>query len=150
MKSDRGIILVGSALAVAIGLMFLITDLPLGFLGGGAKKPVPGKVYELTSENLAAARRHAPVLVALFTGRGNIAGSRMTRGLNSLAERIKNRAIVATGNLDEEPELGRKAGVHELPAWVVYRDGIEVNRATGDNADLSVNRFIEEITGQPP
>ena len=147
MKSDKTLLWIFGALAGVLGTMFFITDLPANFFGGGSAKPVPGKVYELTSENLAAARRQAPVLVALFTSRGNKAGARMSRGLAPLAERIRDRAIVAVGNLDDEPELGAKASVRELPAWVIYRDGAEVCRATGENADLSVDRLIAEQTG---
>lgn len=147
MKPDKSLRWIFGGLAAALGLLFFVMDLPSGFLHGGAAKPVPGKVYELTCENLAAARRHAPVLIVLFTSRGDKAGARMSRGLQLLARRTKDRAIVAVGNLDDEPELARKAGVHELPAWVIYRDGAEVSRASGDDADLSLDRLIAEQTG---
>jgi len=150
MKSDKSILWIFGALAAVLGIMFFAIDLPLGFFSGGAPKPVPGKVYQLTSENLAAVRRQAPVMVALFTSRGSNAGARMSRGLASLADRIKDRAIVAVGNLDDEPGLGAKAGVKELPAWVIYRDGAEVSRATGENADISLDRLIAEQTGTAP
>ena len=96
--------------------------------------------------NLAVARRHSPVLVALYTTRGNVSGSRMSRSLKAFADRVKDRAIVALGNLDEEPDLAKRAGVDYLPAWVVYSDGVEVSRATGDNADLSVDRLLNAQT----
>ena len=150
MKKEKNILWIFGGLALALGMIFFVSDLPLNFFQGGAAKPVPGKVYELTSDNLAAARRHAPVLIALYTTRGNMAGARMSRGLGFLASRVKDRAIVAAGNLDEEPGLAAKASVTDLPAWVVYRDGREVRRATGENADLSVDRFIEEETGRAP
>jgi thioredoxin-like negative regulator of GroEL len=149
MKSDKGILWIFGGLAAVLCLMFFMMDLPLGFLSGGAVKPVPGKVYELTSENMATARR-VPVLVALFTGQGNADGTRMARTLPSLADRVKDRAIIAMGNLDAEPELASKVNVHELPAWIIYRNGQEVTRATGEHADISLNRFIEEQTGKAP
>lgn len=145
-SSDKSLLWIGGGLLLMFGLFYLLTDVPLDVFKGGASKPVPGKVYELTSDNLAVARRHAPVLVALYTTKGNVAGSRMSRGLNSFADRVKDRAIVALGNVDEEPELARKAAVDFLPAWVIYRDGMEVSRATGDNADLSVERLLNEQT----
>ena len=74
----------------------------------------------------------------------------MSRGLDSLAKRVRDRAIVAVGNLDDEPELAKKAGVGELPAWVIYSGGTEVSRATGENADLSIDRLIAEQTGAAP
>jgi thioredoxin-like negative regulator of GroEL len=149
MKSDKTILWIFGGLAGALGLIFFLSDLPVGFFSGTPARPVPGKVYELTSSNLAIARR-APVLVALFTAAGNADGFRMARSLPSLAQQVKDRAIVAVGNLDSEPELASKAGVKDLPAWVVYRDGNEVCRATGRNADLSVSRFIKEQTGKAP
>lgn len=150
MKSEKGFLWIAGGVAVAFGLMIWATEVPFGFFSGSPAKPVAGKVYQLTSGNLAAARRDAPVLVALFTTRGNVAGARMSRGLDSLAKRIRDRAIVAVGNLDDEPELGKKAGVGELPVWVIYSDGTEVSRATGENADLSIDRLIAEHTGAAP
>jgi thioredoxin-like negative regulator of GroEL len=150
MKSEKSLLWIFGGLAAAFLFMLLATDLPLGFFNGGAAKPVPGTVYELTEENIAAARRDAPVLVALFTTKGNIAGARMARTLNGLAGKVKDRAIVATGNLADEPGLASRAGLDELPAWIVYRDGNEVARSTGENADLAVSRFIEEHTGRAP
>jgi thioredoxin-like negative regulator of GroEL len=149
MKSDKSIIWIIGGLAAVVCLMFYITDLPLGFLKGGAAKPVPGKVYELTAENLAAARR-VPVLVALFTTRGNMDGTRMARTLPALAERIKASAIVAVGNVDSEPDLASRAEIQELPSWIIYRDGKEVRRAAGKYADVSLDRFIAEETGKAP
>jgi thioredoxin-like negative regulator of GroEL len=149
MKKDKSIQWIFGILAVALCLMFFWTDLPLGFLDGGASRPVPGKVYELTPENLAMARR-APVLVALFTTKGNADGTRMERTLPSLATRTKDSAIVAIGNLDSEPGLAEKARVKDLPAWVIYRDGNEVSRATGKYADISLERLIKEQTGKAP
>jgi thioredoxin-like negative regulator of GroEL len=149
MKSDKGILWIFGALAAVLCLMFFATDLPLGFLSGGAPKPVPGKVYELTAENMGVARR-VPVLVALFTRNGNMDGTRMSRMLPSLAERIKDRAIVASGNLDQEPDLASKVDLKELPTWVFYRDGREVSRSSGEHADISLNRLIQEVTGKAP
>jgi len=141
-KTDKSLLWVGGGIALLLGLLYLITDVPMDAFKGGASKPVPGAVYELTADNLAVARRHSPVLVALYTTTGNVAGSRMSRGLSAFASRVKDRAIVALGNLDDEPELAKRAGVENLPVWVVYRDGVEVSRATGDNADLSVDRLL--------
>ena len=149
MKSDKTLLWIFGALAVVICAMFFATDLPVGFLRGGAAKPVPGTVYELTADNLAAARR-VPVLVALFTTQGNMDATRMARTLPSLANRIKDSAIVAHGNVDAEPDLADKVGVKELPAWIIYRDGKEVSRAIGKNADVSLNRLIKEQTGKAP
>lgn len=149
MKSDKTILWIFGGLAVVLCGMFFATDLPIGFFSGAPARPVPGKVYELTSDNLAIARR-APVVVALFTAKNNADGFRMARSLPLLAEQVKDRAIVAVGNIDSEPELAAKAAVKDLPAWVVYRDGNEVCRATGSNADLSVSRFIKEQTGRAP
>ncbi len=150
MKSGNGFLWIAGGVAVVLVLMIWATDTPLGFFGGGPAKPIAGKVYELTAGNLATARRNAPVLVALFTTGGNTAGVRMSRGLDSLAKRVRDRAIVAVGNLDDEPELAKKAGVGELPAWVIYSGGTEVSRATGENADLSIDRLIAEQTGAVP
>ena len=150
MKSENGFLWIAGGVAAAIGLMICASDLPSGFFDATPAKPVAGKVYKLTAGNLAAARRNTPVLVALFTTRGNTAGSRMARGLHSLAQRVRDRAIVAVGNLDDEPELAGKAGVEALPVWVVYANGAEVSRATGENADLSVDRLLAEQTGPPP
>lgn len=150
MKSDKGFLWIVGGVAAAFAVLFCASDLPLGFFDGAPAKPVAGKVYELTSKNLAIARHNAPVLVALFTSRGDAAGARMTRGLSFLAERVRDRAIVAVANLDEEPDLAKKAGVETLPAWVIYSNGVEVSRATGENADLSVERLIAEQTGPTP
>jgi thioredoxin-like negative regulator of GroEL len=148
MKSEKSLLWIGIGIAGLMGLLYLATDIPLDTFKGGPSRPVPGRVYELTADNLAVARRHAPILVALYTTKGNIAGSRMSRGLSSFADRLKDRAIVALGNLDDEPDLAQKADVNHLPAWVVYRDGNEVSRATGENADLSVERLLGEMTAR--
>ena len=150
MKSDKGFLWIVGGVAAALGLLLFATDLPPGFFSGAPAKPIAGKVYELTADNLSVARHHAPVLVALFTSRGDAAGARMARGLDFLAQRVHNHAIVAVGNLDEEPDLAKKAGVETLPAWVIYSNGMEVSRATGENADLSVDRLIAEQTGTIP
>ena len=144
MKSDKNLLWIGGAIAGGLALLFLATDFPGGLFKGEAERPVPGKVYQLTEDNLAVARRHAPVLVALYTTKGNVDGARMSRGLNSLAARVKDRAIVAYGNLDESPGLARRAAVSDMPAWILYRDGSEVSRATGENSDRSVDRLLDE------
>lgn len=149
MKSDKGVLWIFGGIAAVLGLLYIIMGLPTGLLSGEPARPVPGKVYELSEDNLAVARRHAPVLLALYTAEGNAAGARMSRGLTQLAESVKDRAIVALGNVADEPELGRRAQVGPLPAWVVYCDGKEVARATGDNADLSLDRFLTDYTGAP-
>jgi len=149
MKSDKTILWVVGGIAVVLCAMFFLTDLPVGIFTGGASKPVPGKVYDLTADNMAVARR-APVLVALFTTPGNMDATRMARTLPSLAERVKGTAIVAHGDLDSDPDLATKAGVHETPAWVIYRNGREVTRAIGKNSDISLDRFIKEQTGVGP
>lgn len=138
-----------AAIVAALIILFSVTGIP-GLPGPDKTRPKPGEVYELTAANLPGARRHAPVLVALFTEAGNVHGARMARGLPSLAERTKGRAIIAVGNLDNDPALASRASLKELPAWVVYRDGTEVARATGEFADLSVDRFIAEQTGTAP
>lgn len=145
-KNDQTLLWIGGGITALLCLLYLLTDVPMDMFKGGASKPVPGRVYELTADNLAVARRHAPVLVALYTTTGNVSGSRMSRSLSSFADRVKDRAIVALANLDEEPDLAKKANVEYLPAWVVYRNGVEVSRATGDNADLSVDRLLKEQT----
>ncbi len=150
MKSDKSLLWIFGGIAAVFLLLFVIGDLPPGFLSGAPKKPVPGEVYQLTADSLAVARRHAPVLVALYTAKGSTAGARMARGLNSLAESVKDRAIVAVGNLDSDPELANRAAVKDLPAWVIYRDGEEVGRATGENADLGLPGLIAKETGSPP
>ncbi len=150
MKSDSSFLWIAGGAAAAIGLMIFVSDLPSGFFSESPAKPVAGKVYQLTTTNLSVARRNAPVLVALFTRKGNTAGARMARGLDSLAQSVRGRAIVALGNLDEDPDLAEKAGVDALPVWVVYAGGNEVGRATGENADLSVERLIAGQTAPPP
>jgi len=149
MKSDKSVLWIFGGIAAVLGLLSIITGLPTGLLSGTPARPVPGKVFELSEDNLAVARRHAPVLFALYTADGNVAGARMARGLTQLADSVKDRAIVALGNVANEPELGRRAQVGPLPAWVVYCEGREVARATGDNADLSLNRFLSEYAGAP-
>jgi thioredoxin-like negative regulator of GroEL len=150
MKSDKSILWIFGGIAAVFLLLFVVGDLPPGLFRGGPEKPVPGKVYQLTTDSLAVARRHSPVLVALFTSKGNTAGARMSRGLNSLAESMKERAIVAVGNLDADPDLADRAAVRELPAWVIYRNGEEVGRATGENADIGLQGLIAKETGATP
>lgn len=149
-QSDNRVLWMFATLAVALIALLFIADLPAGWLRGEAPRPVPGKVYHLTAENIAAAKRHAPVLLALFTTAGNSDGSRMSRGLVNMADRVKNRAIVAMGDLDKEPDLEAKANVRELPVWIVYRDGAEVGRATGANADIGLEKLITDYTGEAP
>jgi thioredoxin-like negative regulator of GroEL len=115
-----------------------------GVSSGSSDKPEAGKVFELTGANLPAARSRVPVLVALFTESGNVHGARMARGLPSLAGEFRDTAIVAVGNLDEEPALKLKANLKELPAYVIYRNGQEVLRAAGADADISIRRLIAE------
>lgn len=147
-KSSNGFLWIGAATALLLCIFYLLTDVSLDSLKGGTAPPVAGKVYELTADNLAVARRHSPVLVALYTTKGNVAGSRMARSLTHMAERVKDRAMVAMGNLDDSPELARKADVNIMPSWVVYRDGEEISRATGENSDLGVEKLLNMVS--PP
>ena len=149
MKTDKGFLWIVGIITVLLGVMLFVTESG-PFSKGSSGKPKAGVVYELTANNLAAARRNVPVMVALFTSAGDQHGARMTRGLPALAERVKGRAIIAIGDTTEQPELANRAGLREFPAWVVYRDGEEVSRATGPNADLSLDRFIEEQTAGLP
>jgi thioredoxin-like negative regulator of GroEL len=147
-QQKNGLFWVFGGLAAVLFILFAVSDAPPGAFSAVSPKPVPGKVYELTEDSLAIARRHSPVLVALYTTEGNVAGSRMSRGLNSLANRMKGAAIVAVGNLDRDPGLAKKAGIEGLPAWVIYRDGVEISRAVGENSDIGADRLIAEATGK--
>ena len=146
MKSDNDFLWIVVSIAAALGVMLYVTGSGLAPTDS-SQRTVEGAVYELTASNLAVARRKASVLVALFTGADNVHGARMARGLALLAEQVKGKAIIAVGNTAEEPELVAKAGLKQLPAWIVYRAGNEVSRATGENSDRSVERFIAEQTG---
>ena len=51
-KSDKTLLWVGGGIALLLCLLYLLTDVPMDMFKGGASKPVPGKVYELTADNL--------------------------------------------------------------------------------------------------
>ena len=135
------------ALAGVLILFLFIADSPLSLFSSEAEKPKPGTVFKLTGENLSTVKRDVPVLVALFTG-GSDSGARMARGLDGLAKDFRDSIIVGVGEVEKDPDLRMRASVTELPAYVIYRDGKEVQRATGDNADISIRRLIAEKTGK--
>ena len=51
MKPDKTLLWIFGGIAAAFALLFFASDLPLEIFRGGPSKPVPGKVYQLTSDN---------------------------------------------------------------------------------------------------
>lgn len=88
-----------------------------------------------------------PLLVALYTG-GGVSGERMARSLDGLAKDYKDTAIIGVGPADKDGALRTRAKLEQLPAYIIYRDGEEIHRATGENADISIRRRIAEATGK--
>ena len=135
------------ALGGILIIFLFIADTPLNLFSATHEKPMPGRVFQLTGENLSIVKRDVPVLVALYTG-GSDSGARMTRSLDGLAKDFRESVIVGVGQVQKDPDLRMRAAVTDLPAYVIYHNGKEVQRATGDNADLNIRRMIEENTGK--
>lgn len=132
------------ALGGILIVFLFIADTPLNLFSAKQEKPTPGRVFQLTGENLSVVKRDIPVLVALYTG-GSDSGNRMARGLDGLAKDFRDTIIVGVGKVEKDPDLRMRASLSELPAYVIYRNGKEVQRTTGENADMSIRRLIEEI-----
>jgi thioredoxin-like negative regulator of GroEL len=144
-KKELNLLWVFGALGGIFIIFLAIADAPLGFLSTATEKPKAGEVFILTEENLAAVRRDTPVLVALYT-RGGDSGARLSRLLPGLATEYKDTAIVALGNTTEEPDLHMRATLTELPAFIIYRGGKELQRRTGDDADDGLRQYLTSIT----
>ena len=65
----------------------------------------------------------------------------------NILDELQWRGLMA--DCTDMAELAKRAAVQGLPAWVIYREGIEVSRATGENADLSVDRLLAEQSAAP-
>lgn len=125
MKSDHRIVI--GIIGVGLVIVYLLT-------GGGMavdSKIEPGKIMQLTTENLAMAQR-AGTLLALYTKPDQVESTNEMRSLQRRAAEYKEQAVVGHGNTAEDPELVGRADLRLFPAWILYKNGIEVARVEGE------------------
>ncbi len=146
-NKESNLLWVFGGLAGIVIVFLFLTDTKLSLLTAESERPTPGKVFRLDGDNLAKVKHQVPLLVALYTG-GGVSGERMARSLDGLAKDYKDTAIIGVGPADKDGALRTRAKLEQLPAYIIYRDGEEIHRATGENADISIRRRIAEATGK--
>ena len=137
MKSDQGIII--GIVGVGLVIAYLIT-------GGGMAvdtKIEPGKIVQLTTENLAMAQRTG-TLLALYTKRGQDESTNEMRSLQRRAVEYKEQAIVGHGDTAADPALVSRADLRLFPAWVLYKNGLEVARVEAEAITGGLDKMLAE------
>ena len=65
--------------------------------------------------------------------------------IEELAEEYKGRLTVGKVNVDENSILSGKYGVMSIPTMIVFKDGKEVERASGFGGKEGVIKLIEKV-----
>lgn len=99
---------------------------------------------EITAENFAAEVENAPGTVLLDFGAEWCGYCKMLEPeLEELAEDFAGELTIGKIDVDEQPELAARFGVQGIPLLVVYRDGLEVDRAAGFRPKDAIAEMLE-------
>ena len=93
-----------------------------------------------------------PVLL-VFWKRDCPACDRLAPALDSLAKAYTGRALVAKVNIADEPGLARRYATAHLPALFFFKEGQQVQRATGAAGERELAAWLDYLTrggAQPP
>ncbi len=65
--------------------------------------------------------------------------------LDGLADKYKDKLVVAKMNVDENPEVTEKFGVMSIPTVVLIQNGIEVGRKIGFGGEAGYEELIKKV-----
>jgi thioredoxin 1 len=65
--------------------------------------------------------------------------------LEELAEDLDGRLRVVRINVDENPELASRYDVYAIPTFIIFRDGVEVDRLVGAMPKSAFKERVEKV-----
>ena len=72
---------------------------------------------------------------------------RITPALKKVAEQSREKVIVATVNIDEEPLLAHKEQIEVIPTLVLYHKGQVLGSIVAPESKARIDEFLEEYLG---
>ena len=64
--------------------------------------------------------------------------------IRQMSEKFEGRAVVSTFNIDEHRATAIELGIHSIPTMILYKDGREIRRLIGLQAEEVLTRAIEK------
>ena len=64
--------------------------------------------------------------------------------IDAVAEELESEVSVFKVNVDENPNLARTYKIQSIPALILFKDGAELRRATGNISKQQVVDFIQK------
>ena len=64
--------------------------------------------------------------------------------IRQMSEKFEGRAVVSTFNIDEHRAAAIELGIHSIPTMILYKDGREIKRLIGLQAEEVLTRAIEK------
>lgn len=68
--------------------------------------------------------------------------------IDELAEEYKEKVLIGKVNVDESHNTSGKYGVMSIPTMIVFKDGKEVERASGFGGKEGVVKLLEKVLGE--
>jgi thioredoxin 1 len=65
--------------------------------------------------------------------------------VEALAEEFDGRVRVVRINVDENPELAARYDVYAIPTFIIFRDGMEVDRLVGAISKSALKERVEKV-----
>lgn len=89
--------------------------------------------------------KSSPVVLVEFYASWCPHCQRMMPIVADIKKRVESRAVVAQFDIDENEQLSAEQGVASIPTFILYKDGREVWRNTGEMAENDLLNRIESL-----